>query len=63
MKSTPLAADYHPVEVLWEDDDLIAGEGIQGFLVEGSAFMCEMKVSLRRRSGRRTQGCGVYLPL
>lgn len=25
MKSTPLAADYHPVEVLWEDDDLIAG--------------------------------------
>ncbi|PRW45465.1 pseudouridine synthase [Chlorella sorokiniana] len=24
MKSTPLAADYHPVEVLWEDEDLIA---------------------------------------
>ena len=26
-RAVPLAADPHPVEVLWEDDDLIAGEG------------------------------------
>lgn len=39
MKSTPLAADYHPVEVLWEDDDLIAGEGHLGFFGEASALL------------------------
>ena len=37
MKSTPLAADYHPVEVLWEDEDLIAGQQLPS-LARSRAF-------------------------
>lgn len=30
LKAVPLAADHHPVEVLYEDEDLLAGEGRSG---------------------------------
>jgi hypothetical protein len=30
LKAVPLAADHHPVEVLYEDEDLLAGEGQSG---------------------------------